>query len=67
MPQSMWMSVPQDRGIGRDLALLYEAYATFLELKGNFPRADLVYQEGVNRCASETGAACFGGVQQHQV
>jgi len=41
----------QDRGIGRDLALLYEAYATFLELKGAFPRADLVYQDGINRLA----------------
>ncbi|KIY98307.1 checkpoint serine/threonine-protein kinase [Monoraphidium neglectum] len=41
----------QDRGIGRDLALLYEAYATFLELKGAFPRADLVYQSGIDRLA----------------
>lgn len=41
----------QDRGIGRDLALYYEAYATFLELKGAYPRADLVYGEGVARGA----------------
>lgn len=48
----------QDRGIGRDLALLYEAYATFLELKGTFPRADLVYQEGINRCVDPLHLRC---------
>lgn len=40
----------EDQGIGRDHALLYEAYAAYLELKGNYSQAELVYQEGVNRC-----------------
>jgi hypothetical protein len=38
-----------ERDIGRDHALLYEAYATYLELKGNFKQAELVYQDGINR------------------
>jgi checkpoint serine/threonine-protein kinase len=38
-----------ERDIGRDHALLYEAYATYLELKGNFQQAELVYQDGINR------------------
>jgi checkpoint serine/threonine-protein kinase len=38
-----------ERDIGRDHALLYEAYATYLELKGNFHQAELVYQDGINR------------------
>lgn len=42
----------QDHNIGRDHALLYEAYAAYLELKGNFTQADLVYQEGINRSVS---------------
>lgn len=37
-----------ERGIGREHALLYEAYATYLELKGNFSQAELVFQEGIN-------------------
>jgi checkpoint serine/threonine-protein kinase len=42
----------EDHNIGRDHALFYEAYAAYLELKGNFSQADLVYQEGVKRCVS---------------
>eukprot|EP00775_Hariotina_reticulata_P004959 gene4959-5200_t len=41
----------ESRDIGRDHALLYEAYATYLELKGNYQQADLVFQEGINRLA----------------
>ena len=51
----------QDRGIGRDLALLYEAYATFLELKGAYARADLVYQEGVDRCWGQGEGGAWQG------
>jgi checkpoint serine/threonine-protein kinase len=40
----------EDQGIGQQHALLYEAYATYLELRGAFSQAELVYQEGVNRC-----------------
>ncbi|WIA31182.1 hypothetical protein OEZ86_001187 [Tetradesmus obliquus] len=43
-----------ERDIGRDHALLYEAYATYLELKGNFQQAELVYQDGINRLAKPT-------------
>ena len=48
-PNSVFLYL-QDHDIGRDHALLYEAYAAYLELKGNFTQADLVYQEGINRC-----------------
>jgi hypothetical protein len=39
----------EDQGIGRHHALLYEAYATYLELAGAFSHAELVYTEGINR------------------
>jgi len=39
----------QDASIGQGFALFYEAYAAFLELKGNFARADLVYLEGIQQ------------------
>ena len=48
----------QNRGIGRDLALLYEAYATFLELKAAYARAELVYEEGLNRWGGLGVGAC---------
>jgi hypothetical protein len=48
----------QDKGIGQDYALFYEAFATYLELKGSFGSADQVYQAGIDRCALATGAAC---------
>eukprot|EP00884_Botryococcus_braunii_P009332 jgi/Botrbrau1/183/Bobra.0022s0163.1 len=41
----------QDQGIGQDFALFYIAFATYLELKGNFARADAVYQLGLQRMA----------------
>ena len=45
----------QDKDIGRDFALYYEAYATYFELRGNYQSADAVYQEGVNRCLTQQG------------
>lgn len=48
-PSSVFLFL-EDHSIGRDHALFYEAYAAYLELKGNFSQAELVYQEGVNRC-----------------
>lgn len=41
----------QDSDIGQGFALFYEAYATYLELKGSFERAGLVFQEGIARSA----------------
>ncbi|KAF6256972.1 Mad3/BUB1 homology region 1-domain-containing protein [Scenedesmus sp. NREL 46B-D3] len=49
-PSDVFMHLAK-RNIGRDHALLYEAYATYLELKGNFQQAELVYQDGINRLA----------------
>lgn len=40
----------QEKDIGRDFALYYEAYATFFELRANFQSADAVYMDGVQRC-----------------
>jgi hypothetical protein len=39
----------QEKDIGRDFALYYEAYATYFELRGNFQSADAVYMDGVQR------------------
>lgn len=41
----------EHRGIGQNLALFYEAYATHLELRRNFASAEEVYQLGVHRRA----------------
>lgn len=58
-PSSVFLYL-EDHNIGRDHALFYEAYAAYLELKGNFSQADLVYQEGIKRCVphSTNAAAC---------
>jgi uncharacterized membrane protein len=39
----------QSRSIGADLALFYEAYATWLELRGAYAKAAAVYTEGLQR------------------
>lgn len=39
----------QEHGIGQDHALFYEAYAAFLELKGNYAAGAAVYQAGIDR------------------
>lgn len=49
----------EDHSIGRDHALFYEAYATYLELKGSFSQAELVYQEGINRWGGGCWCTCF--------
>lgn len=41
----------QDQGIGQDFALYYIAYATYLELKGNFAKAEAVYELGLEKMA----------------
>jgi len=58
-PSSVFLYL-QDHNIGRDHALLYEAYAAFLELKGSFTQAGLVYQEGINRWVCWTRKALSG-------
>jgi hypothetical protein len=42
----------KENEIGQEHALFYIAYATFLELKGNYAGADKVYQQGINRLAT---------------
>ena len=42
----------KEHGIGQGHALFYIAYATFLELRGNYAAADNVYQQGINRLAT---------------
>lgn len=38
--------------------LFYAAYASYLELKGSYARADKVYQEGIVRCEYTITHAC---------
>lgn len=49
----------QDANIGQGFALFYEAYATYLELKGSFERAALVYDEGLALCVGCGGNCCW--------
>jgi hypothetical protein len=39
----------QEHGIGQDFAMYYIAYAAFSELRGNFTRAESIYQQGLER------------------
>lgn len=41
----------RENNIGQGHALYYIAYATYLELRKNFGRADTMYQQGINRLA----------------
>ncbi len=43
---------PQENDIGLEHALYYIAYATYLEFRSNFAKADSVYQQGINRLAN---------------
>ena len=40
---------PQEKDIGQKLALFYEAYASFLELRRAHSNARAVYQDGIAR------------------
>lgn len=42
----------QENSIGLDHALYYIAFATYLEFRGNYAKADSVYQQGINRLAT---------------
>ena len=39
----------QENGIGQDFALYYLAYAAYMELRGNFSKADAIFQRGLER------------------
>jgi len=39
----------QEHNIGQEFAMYYIAYAAFSELRGNFPRAESIYQQGLQR------------------
>lgn len=45
-----FIKISQEKKIGHEYALFYEAYGTYYELKGNSSAADAVYNEGINRC-----------------
>ena len=50
--------VMQEHNIGQDFALYYMAFATYLELRGSFAKAEAVFEAGLERCAmhSDRGA-----------
>ena len=48
-PMAVWVWDMQENGIGQDFALYYLAYATYLELRGNFSKADATFQTGLLR------------------
>ncbi len=50
-------------------ALYYIAYATYLEFRGNYAKADAVYQQGMNRLAAPVDRlkAKFAEFQQRMV
>lgn len=41
----------KENSIGQDFALYYLAYAAYMELRGNFSRADDIFQSGLERLA----------------
>ena len=43
--------VMQEHDIGQDFALYYMAFATYLELRGSFAKAEAVFEAGLERCA----------------
>ena len=42
----------QENSIGQDFALYYLAYAAYMELRGNFSKADAIFQSGLERYMS---------------
>lgn len=50
LPEQLHLLPDQEKSIGQDHALFFEAYATYYELRGNCPAADAVYTDGMNRC-----------------
>ncbi|KAL4440602.1 hypothetical protein ABPG75_003603 [Micractinium tetrahymenae] len=56
----------KENDIGQEHALYYIAYATYLEARGGYAKADAVYQQGINRLAApvERLRAKFAEFQQ---
>lgn len=48
----------QENGIGQDFALYYLAYAAYMELRGNFPKADAIFQSGLERYCMSSWQLC---------
>ena len=56
---SMLRGRVQEHNIGQGFSLYYIAHAAYLELRGNYARADAVLQEGERRCAAAAlGSTC---------
>lgn len=49
--------VMQEHDIGQDFALYYMAFATYLELRGSFAKAEAVFKAGLERCGMHFGWA----------
>ena len=39
----------QEKDIGQELALFYVAYASYMELRGNFARAEALFEAGLEK------------------
>ena len=46
---SQWWGGVQEHDIGQEFAMYYIAYAAFSELRGNFTKAESIYQHGLQR------------------
>ena len=55
-PKSLCM---QENEIGQDFALFYMAYSAFMELRGNFGKAEAIFQKGLTRFDAFS-KACIG-------
>ena len=50
--QQYYACATQENSIGQDFALYYLAYAAYMELRGNFSKADAIFQSGLERYMS---------------
>lgn len=59
----------KENGIGQEHALYYIAFATYLEARGGYAKADAVYQQGINMLAAPVDRlrAKFAEFQQRMV
>lgn len=57
----------QEHSIGQGFSLYYIAHAAYLELRGNYARADAVLQEGERRCAAAAPGSACGRTGLHSV
>ena len=47
----------QEHDTGQDFALYYIAFATYLELRGSFAKAEAVFEAGLERCGMRSARA----------